>query len=172
MSGHQITFERVRRDHLPMLARWMREPHNAVDDDPGEQLAAIEGDMDGGRFEMWIGRVDGAPLAYLQDCAAADAWEADEWFADAPPGTRTMGLFIGPASALGRGHAAPLVRAFCDRLAARGARAVMLGTAEGNLRARRAFRRAGLREVGRAASDGVPHVLFQAPLPMPRLRPP
>ena len=163
MTQGRIEFERVRRDHLPMLLGWFSEPYvQAWWGPPADALAAIEDDLDGGRFAMWIASLDGEPFAYVQDC---DPTEADECcYADAPPGARAVDLLIGPPSHLGRGLAAPLLRAFAGHAAARGATGFLLNPDAGNAAALAAYARAGFEEVARHRDGPAETVLPHLPL--------
>ncbi|MEM8850206.1 MAG: GNAT family N-acetyltransferase, partial [Pseudomonadota bacterium] len=132
------------------------------DDDPDEQLALIESDFSAGpkaRFTMWIGSWEGAPFAYLQDCDTAR--HLQPFHADEPPGTRSIGFFIGPSDHLGQGRAAPLIGAFARHLAARGTRRVIADVVPSNTRSRAAFARAGFTTEGRRRDEnGDPVLLF------------
>ena len=143
-----FAFERVRQDHFPLLLRWFSAPHvRRWWGPPEEELALVEADLDGGRFAMWIASQGGVPFAYVQD---GDPDEFEESFdIDPPPGARAVDLLIGAPSHLGRGHAAPLLRAFAGHAAARGASALLLDPDAANDRALAAYARAGFEEIAR-----------------------
>ena len=146
-----------------MLLAWFSQPHvRRWWGPPGEELAMVEADLDGGRFAMWIATLDGVPFAYVQDCDPALAEEP--YYAGAPPGARAVDLLIGPPSHLGRGLAAPLLRAFSDHAAARGAASLLLDPDAGNAPAVAAYRRAGFAEAARDREGGAETVVMRLPL--------
>lgn len=146
-----------------MLRGWFAEPHVREWWGPPEQeVAAVEADLDGGRFAVWIASLDGVPFAYVQDC---DPAEAEAYYADAPPGARAADVLIGPPSHLGRGLAAPLLRAFARHAGARGASGLLLDPDGRNARALAAYRRAGFAERRRHRGGACETVVLFLPIP-------
>ena len=159
----RVAFEAVGRAHLPMLLRWFGEPHvREWWGPPEEELAAVEADLGGGGFAMWIASLDGAPFAYVQDGDPADAEEP--YHAEPPEGARAVDLLIGPPSHLGRGLAAPLLLAFARHAAARGATGLLLDPDARNARAVAAYRRAGFRELFRHDDGSCETLVLHLPI--------
>lgn len=135
---------------LPMLAAWLRTPEVVRWwGEPGAQFELIAGDIDDLRMRQWIVEYAGAPFAYVQ-AYPLRAWPQPHL--DGMPGdTEMIDAFIGVPELLGRGHGSALLKAFAERLMAEGTPFVAIDPAADNLRARRAYARAGF--VGEAISE-------------------
>ena len=135
-------FRPIGKGDLALLARWRAAPHVVewwgVADGP-EELAE-----DG--VVKWIVEFDGRPFAFAQDYDP-HAWD-NHHFAYLPPGSRGIDQFIGEADMLGHGHGTAFVRQHVRCLFAAGAPAVGTDPPPGNVRARRAYEKAGFRAVG------------------------
>ena len=130
---------------LPLLDRWRNATHVAC----WWGHASVDPDADklrDPRIAMWIAEFDSRPIAFLQDYRIAD-W-APHHFDDLPPGSRGLDLYVGEADLLGRGHGAAVLDLHAANLFASGAPALGIDPHPDNLRARRAFEKAGFREVG------------------------
>ena len=135
-------FRALTEADLPLLARWRSAPHviewwgEPTVEDEREKLADP-------RIAMWIVELDGRPFAFSQD------YDVHGWtphpFSYLPPGSRGIDQFIGEADLLDRGHGTAFVRAHVERLFATGAPAVGTDPHPDNLRARRAYEKAGFR---------------------------
>ena len=92
---------------------------------------------------MRIVSVSGRPFAYAQD------YDVHSWpqphLLHLPKGSRAIDSFIGWPSMVGRGHGQTYLRLLAERLCAQGAPLVAIDPAEGNLRAQRAYEKAGFR---------------------------
>jgi aminoglycoside 6'-N-acetyltransferase len=131
---------------LGMVRRWLETPHvRAWWGDPDEQFALVSGDLDEPAMEQFIVALDGRPFGYVQAFDLV-AWP-DPAFADQPRGTRAIDQFIGEADMLGKSHGAGFVRAFAGRLLAAGARRVITDPDPANVRAVRAYEKAGFSRV-------------------------
>jgi aminoglycoside 6'-N-acetyltransferase len=64
-------------------------------------------------------------------------------FGAQPSGTRSLDQFIGEADMLGRGHGSAFIRAFTERLLAKGTPRVVIDPDQANTRAIRAYEKAG-----------------------------
>jgi len=133
----------VRAD-LPILRRWLRTPEVIRWwGDPDEQAALLEEDLDEPRMVMRIVSFMGRPFAYAQDYGV-HIWPHPH-FAHLPPGSRAIDAFVGEAHMIGRGHGSAFLRLLAMRLMAEGAPVVAIDPDANNLRARRAYFRAGFR---------------------------
>jgi aminoglycoside 6'-N-acetyltransferase len=127
---------------LPILKRWRETPAVlawwGAWEDPEAELAAHLADPD---MALWIVEQAGRPFAFAQDyaCHAFDLHP----FSYLPPGSRGVDLYIGESALRGRGHGTALLRQHCDRLFAAGAPAIGTDPHPDNLRARRAYEKAG-----------------------------
>jgi aminoglycoside 6'-N-acetyltransferase len=127
---------------LPMLGRWLRTP-DVVRwwGDPVEQYALLEADLNEPAMVMRIASHRGRPFAYAQDYPV-DSWPQPH-FAGLPPGARAIDAFIGVPEMLGAGHGSALLGRLARQLIANGAPLVAIDPDPANLRARRAYARAG-----------------------------
>ena len=91
---------------------------------------------------QFIVAADGREFAYLQ-CYNLSAWNTG--LGQQPDGTRGLDQFIGEAAMLGHGHGSAFVRAFADRLLADGTPRVVTDPDPANVRAIRAYEKAGFR---------------------------
>jgi aminoglycoside 6'-N-acetyltransferase len=131
----------ARRD-LPMLWSWLQTPDvSSWWGDPPEQMELLRSDLDDPRMAMRIVSCDGRPFAYAQDYDV-HAWPQPH-LAFLPPGSRAIDAFIGEADMIGRGHGAAFLRLLAERLKAEGAPEVAIDPGVDNLRARRAYQKAG-----------------------------
>ena len=155
----EIAIRRLRDhpDDWAAMARWRAEPHVAGWWDPDEPIPTAEELAEdyaeeatpGGKATGCIIEVDGDPVGYLQFYRWADfADETHEMMIGEGPDTWGIDIHVGDPSVAGRGIGSRTVAAICGFLAAeRGASDVRLTTELGNVRAQRAYERAGFRKV-------------------------
>jgi aminoglycoside 6'-N-acetyltransferase len=130
---------------LPMLERWLKTPEVVRWwGDPAEQLALLTEDLDDPLMRQWIVEYGQHPFAYVQ------AYEAHAWpqvhLQGLPGGTQVIDAFIGEPEMLGRGHGGAFLGLLASSFIREGAPLVAIDPDAGNLRARRAFARAGFAE--------------------------
>lgn len=138
-------FRAVTEVDLPMLRAWLAEPHIAEwwGDDPEGSLAEIREAMDGVETEPLIVELDGRPIAYIQ--SYDPHLEDGHPYQDQPFGTLGMDISIGPSDLVGKGHGSAIVRQFVEMLFEEGAPRVVIDPHPDNLRAIRAYEKAGFR---------------------------
>jgi aminoglycoside 6'-N-acetyltransferase len=140
----RIAFEPVCDAHLPMLARWLVEPHvRQWWGDPDVELELIRNGRESGEADGYVGLVDGAPAGYLQSWEPHKFPGVEPWIAELPAATVGVDIFIGPPDLVGRGIGARLIAAFVARLCARGHRPIVIDPDARNCRAIRAYEKAG-----------------------------
>jgi aminoglycoside 6'-N-acetyltransferase len=143
-GGPVYTFRPAALLDLPLLQHWLRTPEvvrwwgNAE-----EQAVLLREDMDEPRMVMRIVSFEGRPFASAQDYAV-HAWPQPH-FAHLPPGSRAIDSFIGEPDMIGRGHGSAYLKLLAERLRAEGAPVVTIDPDVDNLRARRAYEKAGFR---------------------------
>jgi aminoglycoside 6'-N-acetyltransferase len=127
---------------LPMLGEWLRTPEVVRWwGDPDEQYALLEEDLASPLMAMRIVSFEGRPFAYAQHY---DVWSWPQaHFAGLPKGSRAIDAFVGVPEMIGRGHGAAFLRLLAQHLRAEGAPAVAIDPDVTNLRAQRAYARAG-----------------------------
>jgi aminoglycoside 6'-N-acetyltransferase len=136
------SFRPVFRADLPLLRRWLQTPEVARWwGDPDEQAAVLEQDLDEPRIVMRIVAFRGRPFAYAQDYDV-HAWPQTH-LTHLPPGSRAIDAFIGEPGMVGVGHGSAFLRLLAERLRAEGAPVVAIDPDPENVRARRAYSRAG-----------------------------
>jgi aminoglycoside 6'-N-acetyltransferase len=138
------TFRPAGMHDLPLLERWLRTSEVVRWwGDPQEQAALLREDLAEPRMVMRIVSFGGRPFAYAQD------YDVHVWpqphFAYLPPGARSIDSFIGEPDMIGRGHGSNFLKLLAQRLRADGASVVAIDPAVENLRARRAYEKAGFR---------------------------
>jgi aminoglycoside 6'-N-acetyltransferase len=149
---HSYDFRPVTEKDLPMIAKWLREPHVAEWwDDPDKEIAEIREHMDSVSVEPLIVELDGSPIAYLQ--SYDPHMEDDHPYADQPFGTLGIDLTIGPPELVGIGHGSAILRRFVEELFEEGAPRVIVDPHPDNGRAIRAYEKAGFRPIGRRHSQ-------------------
>jgi aminoglycoside 6'-N-acetyltransferase len=138
----RYAFRAATHDDLPMLRAWLATPEVVRWwGDPAEQYALIEEDLANPLMVMRIVVFDTQPFAYVQD------YDVHTWppahFAHLPEGARGIDAFIGVPEMIGRGHGAAFLRERAGQLVAAGAPCVAIDPDATNLRARRAYAKAG-----------------------------
>ncbi len=98
-------------------------------------------DLDEPRMVMQIVSYKGRPFAYVQD------YDVHVWpqphFNHLPAGSRAIDAFIGEPSMISQGHGSAFLRLLAERLLAEGVPVVAIDPDVANLRARRAYEKAG-----------------------------
>ena len=144
---------------LPRLRRWLQTPEVARWwGNPRGQFELLRDDLNEPRMTMRIVSFNGRPFAYAQDYEA-HAWPQPH-LAYLPRGSRAIDSFIGWASMIGRGHGQAYLRLLAEWLCAEGAPLVAIDPAIDNVRAQRAYAKAGFRTAGKVVTEAGPAVLM------------
>jgi aminoglycoside 6'-N-acetyltransferase len=139
-------FRAVEDEDLPLLESWLGQPHwTQWWGSPTVALAEIRAAMESIDTEPLIVELNGRPIAYLQ--SYDPHLEDDHPYADQPFGTLGVDLSIGPVEMLGKGHGSAMLRQFTEQLFAEGAPRVVIDPDPANLRAIRAYTKAGFRSI-------------------------
>jgi len=142
----QYQFRPMSAADLPMVRRWLETPHVAQWwHDPDEQFALVSEDLDHPAMDQFVVTADDRPFAYLQ-CYDPTAW-SDNGLGTHPQGTRGIDQFIGEPDMIDRGHGSALIRSFVDDLLKMGTPRVVTDPDPANLRAVRAYEKAGFQKV-------------------------
>ena len=154
----RYAFRDMTADDLPMIRRWLAAPHvREWWGDPVEQFALVSGDLREPAMDQYIVSSDGRAFAYLQ-CSDLSAW--DSGFGEQPKGTRGIDQFIGEADMVERGHGSAMIRAFVDERLRDGAPRIVTDPDPRNLRALRAYQKAGFMRVGMVDTPDGPAMLM------------
>jgi aminoglycoside 6'-N-acetyltransferase len=147
----RYAFRPLAADDLPLLDRWFRQPHvREWWDDPDRGAAEIAGHIDSDSVEPLIVELDGKPIGYIQNYDPH--LEDDHPYADQPFGTLGIDLFIGEPELVGKGHGPALMRRLCELLFEEGAPRVVADPDPRNVRAIRAYEKAGFLPLGERSS--------------------
>jgi aminoglycoside 6'-N-acetyltransferase len=144
MNGRYL-FRSATWNDLPLLVEWRARPQvsewwgSPDGEDPAEAL-------DDPHVTAWIVELDGRPFAFAQDYDP-HAWDPHP-FSHLPPGSRGIDQYIGEPDMLDRGHGSAFVRQHCRNLFAAGAPAIGTDPHPDNVRAIRAYEKAGFEVVG------------------------
>ncbi|RST88123.1 N-acetyltransferase [Aquibium carbonis] len=149
-----IGFRPVGAADLPMLERWMRQPHwRKWWGDSDEEIRFVQ-DMIEGRdtTRPFIFTVDGDDAGYIQYWFIGhhqnESWLADNpWLGVLPAGTIGVDLSIGPADRLSKGIGTAALTAFVAMLRATGFSQIIIDPDPANLRAVRAYEKAGFQPI-------------------------
>ena len=141
----QYQFRPMSAADLPMVRRWLETPHVAQWwHDPDEQFALVSEDLDHPAMDQFVVTADDRPFAYLQ-CYDPTAW-SDNGLGTHPLGTRGIDQFIGEPDMVDRGHGSALIRSFVDGLLKTGTPRVVTDPNPENIRAVRAYEKAGFQK--------------------------
>ena len=145
MAPSGYAFRPMSAEDLPMVRRWLEQPHVAEWwGDPDRQFALVRDDLDHPAMDQFIVASEDRSFAYLQ-CYDPIAW-SDNGFGVQPNGTRGIDQFIGEPDMIGCGHGSALIRGFIDRLLTPGTPRVVTDPAPTNVRAVRAYEKAGFQK--------------------------
>src|SRR5215813_6994630 len=141
--ARSYAFRDMTAHDLPMIKRWLAAPHvREWWGDPAEQYALVSGDLDEPAMDQFIVSIGGNDFGYLQ-CYDLTAWNSG--FGEQPKGTRGIDLFIGEADMIAQGHGSAMIRAFVDARLKSGAPRIVTDPDPDNVRALRAYEKAGFK---------------------------
>jgi aminoglycoside 6'-N-acetyltransferase len=141
MSAQRYEFRPVTTGDLPMIRRWLAEPHvREWWGDPDEQFGLVSGDMNEPAMDQYIVSAEARPFAYLQ-CYRLTDWNI--CFGPQPGETRGIDQMIGEPDMIERGHGSTFIRQFIEALLDRGTPRVVTDPDPVNTRAVRAYEKAG-----------------------------
>jgi aminoglycoside 6'-N-acetyltransferase len=134
-------FRPMTPEDLPLVKRWLAAPH--VQEwwgEPEDEFGLVTGDLTEPAMNQYIVVKDDRPFAYLQ-CYDLSAWNSG--FGSQPHGARGIDQFIGEPDMLSCGHGSAFIRSFVDGLLAAGTPRIVTDPDPTNLRAVRAYEKAG-----------------------------
>ncbi|WP_417459261.1 GNAT family N-acetyltransferase [Kordiimonas sp.] len=143
ISG-QYSFRPLTPADMPMLRTWLHTPEvKRWWGDPAHEEKLLLEDMHEPLMVTWVVSYKATPFAYAQHYDVA-SWAAPH-FAHLPKGTRAVDTFIGVPDMLGAGHGGRFLNALAEHLVREGAPMVAIDPDEDNIRARKAYGRAGFK---------------------------
>jgi aminoglycoside 6'-N-acetyltransferase len=153
------SFRSATQRDLKRLRRWLNGPEvRRWWGQPSEEFELLRGDLQEPLMRMRIVSLNGRPFAYAQDYDV-HAWPQAH-LRHLPKGSRAIDSFIGWPSMIGQGYGSAYLRLLAKRLCAEGAPLAAIDPAEGNLRARRAYEKAGFRIEAQVVTESGPAVLM------------
>jgi aminoglycoside 6'-N-acetyltransferase len=127
---------------LPLVRGWLARPHvTEWWGDPDEQFGLVSEDLNEPAMDQFVVTADAHPFAYLQ-CYDPAVWP-EGGLGRHPAGTRGIDQFIGEAEMVDRGHGSAFIRVFIGNLLAQGTPRVVTDPDPENIRAVRAYEKAG-----------------------------
>lgn len=143
-----------------MIAGWLAQPHMREwwGEDPEGSLAEIAEAIDSIETEPLIVELNGRPIGYVQ--SYDPHLEDGHPYQDQPFGTLGIDVSIGDAALVGIGHGTAIVRQFADLLFAEGAPRIIIDPDPSNVRAIRAYQKAGFRIFDERVSEYGPALMM------------
>jgi aminoglycoside 6'-N-acetyltransferase len=139
----EYAFRPMSAGDLSMVQRWLETPEVVRWwGQPDEQYALVSGDLDHPDMDQSIVVLGEQPFGYIQ-CHPLSTW--NQGFGSQPPSTRGIDQFIGEPDMLGCGHGSGFIRQFVDGLLGQGIPRVVTDPDPDNVRAVRAYAKAGFR---------------------------
>jgi len=118
MSDASIQFKRLTADHIPLLRKWLREPHVEEfwqePEDETEFRQKYLGKLHERDVRSYIIYFHDQPIGYIQDYEARLV--GGGWWPDAKPGTFGIDQFIGESSMVNQGLGTKIIRSFVRQL--------------------------------------------------------
>ena len=159
-----IGFKPVGPEHYPLLRAWLDAPHmRQWWGDPEEELGFIRNMVEGrDTTRPFLIMLDGEPVGYIQ-CWFIGHHQNEEWIGDhpwlleLPPETVGVDLSLGDADRLSQGIGSAALHGFVAMLRAEGHHVIIIDPDPANVRAVRAYRKAGFEPIpeleGRTGDD-------------------
>jgi aminoglycoside 6'-N-acetyltransferase len=140
----EYAFRPMTAADLPLIRRWLAQPHVAEWWHDPETFEFVSGDLDHPDVAQFIVTLDDCPLGYLQ-CYQIGEWHSG--LGPQPAGTRGIDQFIGEPDKLALGHGSAFIRMFIEQLMRKGVPRIVIDPKPTNSRAIRAYEKAGCRRV-------------------------
>ena len=139
----QYAFRSMSSADLPLIRRWLATPEvvrwwGA----PSQQYALVSGDLDDPDMDQFVVALDQRPFGYIQSYPLS-TW--NQGFGAQAAATRGIDQFIGEPDMIGCGHGSSFIRQFADALLRNGTPRIVTDPDPANIRAVRAYEKAGFR---------------------------
>ena len=153
------TFRAVEKRDLPMLQSWIAQPHwQEWWGEADEALAEIEAAMDEDATEPMIVELGGRPIAYVQ--TYDPHLEDDHSYQDQPFGTLGVDISIGEEAMMNQGHGSAILKALAEMLFDEGVPRLIIDPDPANIRAIKAYEKAGFVAFDRRTSEYGPALMM------------
>ena len=128
---------------LLLIRRWLATPEVVRWwGDPSEQFTLVSGDLDHPDMDQFIVALGERAFGYIQSYPLS-TWNPG--FGAQPTATRGIDQFIGEPDMIGCGHGSHFIRQFTDSLKQKGTPRIVTDPDPANIRAVRAYEKAGFR---------------------------
>jgi aminoglycoside 6'-N-acetyltransferase len=162
MSSDSYSFAKLTGHDLELLHRWLSTPDaRRWWGEPDRELAEIRKELADPRIDMYLVSHGRQKFAFIQDYDA-NAWPQPQRLG-LPAGSRCIDVLIGVPAMLGRGHGSALLRRHVQDLLDRGTPLVAIDPLQANVRACKAYRKAGFVDAGLFESPDGPVQLMLCP---------
>ena len=144
MPREVYAFREVDEDDVPLIDSWIQQSHwREAWGDAGIAIGRVYAAMGDDASEPLIVELAGRPVAYLR--SFDPHMDDGHPYQDQPFGTLVLDLSIGPADLVGKGHGAAILRQFAATLFDEGAPRLITDPHPDNVRAIKAYEKAGVR---------------------------
>lgn len=153
----KISFQPLTAEHIPLLRKWLKEPHVAEfwqePEDEEEFRQRFLHRLQERGVRPYIFYFDHQPIGYIQDYEACTV--GGGWWPDAKPGTFGVDQFIGEPDFINRGFGTKLIKEFVYLLFAQPqVKEIITDPDPKNARAIRAYEKVGFKRVGEIKTPG------------------
>jgi RimJ/RimL family protein N-acetyltransferase len=156
-AHNKIDFLALQEPHIPLLFKWLKEPHVAEfwqeTEDIGEFREKFLNKLPERGVSAFVILVDSKPIGYIQYYEACKV--GGGWWPDAIAGTFGIDQFIGDRSMIGKGLGTRVIRQFVEKLFTESNVIEIITDPEpNNKRAIRAYENVGFKSLGEIKTPG------------------
>jgi RimJ/RimL family protein N-acetyltransferase len=160
----EFQFRPLNEDHIPMLRKWLKEPHVAEfwqePEDETEFKQKYLGKLQERNVRPYIFYFQGKPIGYIQDYEAALV--GGGWWPQAKPGTFGVDQFIGEPNFVNKGLGTKIIHQFVAKLfESPNVIEIITDPDPKNGRAIRAYEKVGFKKVGPIVTPGGDAILMK-----------
>ncbi|PTM95999.1 GNAT family N-acetyltransferase [Mycoplana dimorpha] len=153
-----FVFRPVTEADLPLLLRWLAEPHvRRWWGEPEVEAEEIRGHFSDPLVNPYLVLLDGEPIGYIQSYVVDGP---EHPYGDQPAGTVGIDQFIGPRSHIGRGLGPQMIEAFVAGLFEQGVERIIIDPHPDNRPAIRAYEKAGFRVFDQRQTEDGPALMM------------
>lgn len=168
-STVNIEFLPLQEQHLPLMKRWLKEPHISEfwqqTENEDELREKFLSKLSQRGVAPFVIVVDAKPIGYIQYYEAQKV--GGGWWPEATEGTFGIDQFIGEADLIGRGLGTEIIRRFLDQLFSnRNVEEVITDPDPQNTRAIRAYEKAGFKTLNTIQTPDGKALLMKVTRPM------
>lgn len=157
MTCDEIVFLPLHKEHIPLLLKWLKEPHVAEfwqeTEDVAEFREKFLNILPERGVSAFVISVGSKPIGYIQYYEARKV--GGGWWPDAEDGTFGIDQFIGDPTMINKGYGTVIIRKFVEQLFQNhNAKEVITDPDPKNTRAIRVYEKVGFQRVGEIKTPG------------------